>query len=149
MPKKVWWSGVAYLPGKHLLYAANRGTGLGPSNVVVFDARTRQIVTRIPVEINPYATVLSKDGRRLFVSNWASESVSVIDTAANKVIRTLHVGMNPNDMKLGHGWPPVCLLFERQHDSRHRCQHAGSCRAHLHNADAARAGRLNAGCHRD
>ena len=25
--KKVWWSGVAYLPGKHLIYAANRGTG--------------------------------------------------------------------------------------------------------------------------
>src|ERR1700744_614111 len=98
--KKVWWSGVAYLPGKHLIYAANRGTGLGPSNVVVFDARTRQIVTRIPVEINPYATVLSRDGRRLFVSNWASESVSVIDTGTNKVIRTLHVGMNPNDMKL-------------------------------------------------
>ncbi len=98
--KKVWWSGVAYLPGKHLIYAANRGTGVGPSNVVVFDAQTRQIVTRIPVEINPYATVLSKDGRRLFVSNWASESVSVIDTGTNKVIRTLHVGMNPNDMKL-------------------------------------------------
>jgi YVTN family beta-propeller protein len=98
--KKVWWSGVAYLPGKHLVYAANRGTDTGPSNVVVFDARTRQIVTRIPVQINPYATVLSKDGRRLFVSNWASESVSVIDTGTNKVIRTLHVGMNPNDMKL-------------------------------------------------
>ncbi|HEX4067464.1 MAG TPA: beta-propeller fold lactonase family protein [Acidobacteriaceae bacterium] len=99
-PKKVWWSGVAYLPGKNLIYAANRGTGTGPSNVVVFDAKTRQIVTRIPVEINPYATVLSQDGRRLFVSNWASESVSVIDTGTNRVIRTLHVGMNPNDMKL-------------------------------------------------
>src|SRR5215469_3828193 len=99
-PKQVWWSGIAYLPAKHVIYAANRGTGTGPSNVVVFDAKTRQIVTRIPVEINPYATVLSKDGRRLFVSNWASESVSVIDTDTNKVIRTLHVGMNPNDMKL-------------------------------------------------
>jgi len=99
-PKKVWWSGVAYLPGKHWLYAANRGTGPGPSNVVVFDARTRQIVTRIPVEINPYQLVLTTDGSKLFVSNWASESVSVIDTATNKVIRTLRVGMNPNDMKL-------------------------------------------------
>jgi YVTN family beta-propeller protein len=99
-PKQVWWSGVTYLPGKNLIYAANRGTGLGPSNVVVFDAKTRQIVTRIPVEINPYATVLSGDKRRLFVSNWASESVSVIDAETNKVIRTLHVGMNPNDMKL-------------------------------------------------
>jgi YVTN family beta-propeller protein len=98
--KKVWWSGVAYLPGKNLLYAANRGTGPGPSNVVVFDAKTRQIITRIPVDINPYQLVLTPDGSRLFVSNWASESVSVIDTATNKVIRTLRVGMNPNDMKL-------------------------------------------------
>jgi YVTN family beta-propeller protein len=99
-PKLVWWSGVAILPGRHVLYAANRGTGLGPSNVVVFDLKTRTILTRIPVEINPYETVLTPDGKRLFVSNWSSESVSVIDTSTNKVIRTLHVGMNPNDMKL-------------------------------------------------
>ncbi|MGC2399414.1 MAG: beta-propeller fold lactonase family protein [Acidobacteriaceae bacterium] len=99
-PSTVWWSGVAYLPSKNRLYAANRGTGLGPSNVVVFDAKTRAIVTRIPVEINPYQVVLTADGKKLFVSNWASESVSVIDTGTNKVVRTLHVGMNPNDMKL-------------------------------------------------
>ncbi len=99
-PKLVWWAGVAYLPAKHWLYAANRGTGPDPSNVVVFDTDTHEIVTRIPVEINPYQLVLTPDGKKLFVSNWASESVSVIDTATNKVVRTLHVGMNPNDMKL-------------------------------------------------
>jgi YVTN family beta-propeller protein len=99
-PSTVWWSGVAYLPSRRWLYAANRGTGLGPSNVVVFDLKTRAILTRIPVEINPYQVVLTPDGKRLFVSNWSSESVSVIDTTTNKVIRTLRVGMNPNDMKL-------------------------------------------------
>jgi YVTN family beta-propeller protein len=99
-PRKVWWAGVTVLPEKHTVYAANRGTGTGPSDVVVFDAKTREVITRIPAEINPYATVLSRDHRRLFVSNWASESVSVIDTGTNKVVRTLHVGMNPNDMKL-------------------------------------------------
>jgi YVTN family beta-propeller protein len=99
-PKLVWWSGVAYLPGRHLLYAANRSTGTGPGNVVVFDAKTQQIVTRIPVETTPYETVLTPNGKLLFASNWSSESVSVIDTATNKVVRTLHVGINPNDMKL-------------------------------------------------
>ena len=99
-PKLVWWSGVAYLPSSHRLYAANRGTGTGPSNVVVFDAKTHQIITRIPVEVSPYQTVLTPDGTHLFVSNWSSESVSVIDTSTNQVIRTLQVGMNPNDMKL-------------------------------------------------
>ncbi len=99
-PKQVWWSGLAYLPAKNWLYAANRGTGPGPSNVVVFDMKTRTILTRIPVEINPYQLVLAPDGHKLFVSNWASQSVSVIDTATNQVIRTIRVGMNPNDMKL-------------------------------------------------
>jgi YVTN family beta-propeller protein len=99
-PKEVWWAGVAYLPARHWLYAANRGTGPEPSNVVVFDARTHAIVTRIPVEINPYQLVLTPDGHSLFVSNWASQSVSVIDTQTNRVIRTLRVGINPNDMKL-------------------------------------------------
>jgi YVTN family beta-propeller protein len=99
-PKLVWWSGVAYLPSRHLIYAANRGTGTGPGSIVVFDAKTRQVVTRISVETTPYQTLLTPDGRSLFVSNWSSESVSVIDTASNKVVRVLHVGMNPNDMKL-------------------------------------------------
>src|SRR3984885_3121326 len=99
-PKQVWWSGSAYLPSRHLLYAANRGTGYGPSNIVVFDTKARTILTRIPVEINPGAVVPTADGKRLFVSNWSSESVSVIDTGSNKVIRTLHIGMNPNDMKI-------------------------------------------------
>jgi YVTN family beta-propeller protein len=99
-PKQVWWMGVAYLPSKHLLYAVNKGTGTGPGNVVVFDASTRQIVTRIPLETSPYQAVLSPDGKRLFISNWSSQSVSVIDTATNTVIRSLRVGMNPNAMEL-------------------------------------------------
>ena len=79
-PDLVWWSGVAYLPRKHWLYAANRGTGTGPSDVVVFDTKTRQIVTRIPVEVRPYRPSSASMASSLFVSNWSSESVSVIDT---------------------------------------------------------------------
>jgi YVTN family beta-propeller protein len=97
---KVYWSGLAYHPTRDLLYAANRGTNADPSNVVVFDTKTRKIVTRIPVEINPYELVFSKDGSTLFVSNWASSSVSVIDTASNRVTSVIRVGSNPNDMKL-------------------------------------------------
>jgi YVTN family beta-propeller protein len=99
-PKDVWWTGVAYQPAKHLLYAANKGTGTGPGNIVVFDSSTHQIVTRIPVEITPYQALLSHDGKRLFVSNWSSESISVIDTATNTVIRSVHVGINPTAMAL-------------------------------------------------
>jgi YVTN family beta-propeller protein len=97
---KVYWSGLAHHPTKDLLYAANRGTTAAPSNVVVFDTKTRRMITRIPVEINPYELVFSKDGETLFVSNWGSNSVSVIDTASNRVTNVIHVGANPNDMKM-------------------------------------------------
>jgi YVTN family beta-propeller protein len=98
--KDVWWSGIAHHPSKDLLYAANRGTNERPSNVVVFDTKTGHIVTRIPVDVNPYQLVFSPDGGTLFVSNWASNSVSVIDTLSNRVTASIQVGSNPNDMKL-------------------------------------------------
>ncbi len=98
--KQVWWSGVAYLPGKRVVYAVNRGTGTAAGDVVVFDAATRKIVTRIPVGVTPYEAVLAKDGSKLFVSNWSDASVSVIDTATNQVVKTISVGINPNDMRL-------------------------------------------------
>jgi len=99
-PEKIHWAGLACHPSKHLLYAADRGTGSTPTDVVVFDTTTRQIVTRIPVDVNPYELVFAPDGRTLFVSNWASGSVSVIDTQTNRVTGTIRVGVNPNDMKL-------------------------------------------------
>ena len=53
------------------------------------------------MDVNPYELVFSADGQTLFVSNWASNTVSVIDTNANRVKRVIDVGANPNDMKLG------------------------------------------------
>ena len=96
----IWWAGVARHPTKPRLYAANQGVDETPTNVVVFDTASGKLVTRIPVDISPYQLVLSRDGGKLFVSNWSSRSVSVIDTATDKVTATLAVGANPNDMVL-------------------------------------------------
>jgi YVTN family beta-propeller protein len=52
------------------------------------------------VEVNPYALVLSDNGQTLYVSNWASDSVSVIDVGAMRVAGRIPVGGNPNDMAL-------------------------------------------------
>ncbi len=99
-PTQVWWSGVAYLRGKNLLYAINRGTGTGPGYVAVFDVGSGKLLKRIPVDTTPYQALLTPDGKYLFVTNWSSASVSVIDTATDNVIHKLAVGSNPNDMKL-------------------------------------------------
>jgi YVTN family beta-propeller protein len=96
----VFWTGVAHHPKKNLLYATNRGMGTDPGSVVVFDTATKQLKTRIPVELSPWDTVVSEDGKTLYVSNHASDSISVIDTATEKVVASIATDRNPNDMVL-------------------------------------------------
>ena len=97
--EQVWWAGLEFDARRNLLYAVNRGTSTDqPSAMVVFDAKTHVVVDRIPVGVTPYEVRLSADGRRLFVSNWADRTVSVIDAATRKPITTVPVGPNPNDM---------------------------------------------------
>ena len=97
---ELYWSGLVHHHSKPLLFAANRGTGAGPSNVVVFDTASGKLLERIPVEVNPYALVLSDNGQTLYVSNWGSGSVSVIDVNTLRVTGRIAVGENPNDMAL-------------------------------------------------
>jgi YVTN family beta-propeller protein len=97
---ELYWSGLTHHRTKPLLFAANRGTGAGPSNVVVFDTAAGTLKERIPVEVNPYALVLSDNGQTLYVSNWGSDSVSVIDVNSLRVTGRIAVGDNPNDMVL-------------------------------------------------
>ena len=96
-----YWSGLAHHPHKNLLFAANMGAGDKPGSVFVFDTSSGKIVTRIGVEMSPYAAVLGPDGSRLYVSNWASQSVSVIDTDSLKVVASIATGPNPNDLVAG------------------------------------------------
>jgi YVTN family beta-propeller protein len=97
---ELYWAGMVHHPKKNLLFAANMGTGAKPGSVVVFDTSNGKLLQRIAVEMNPYSVVLNADGSRLYVSNWASQSVSVIDTDAMKVTASIAVGPNPNAMEL-------------------------------------------------
>jgi YVTN family beta-propeller protein len=97
---KIYWSGLVHHPSKPILYAANRGTGNTRGEIVLFNSDSGAIQGRIPTEINPYDVILSPDSKRLYVSNWASASVSVIDTESNKTIATIATDRNPNDMTL-------------------------------------------------
>ena len=92
----IFWAGLVCHPTKDLLFAANRTAG----NIVAFKASTGEIVTRIPVDVNPYDLVLSSDAKTLYCSNWASDSVSVIDTERLEVTASIGVGDNPCDMAL-------------------------------------------------
>jgi YVTN family beta-propeller protein len=98
---EVYWSGVAMHPKKNLLYAANRGADPNPGHITVFDGETGRAIKNIPVDVSPYDLQFNPDGTMLYVSNWGSDSISVIDVAAGKVVATVGTGRNPNDLELG------------------------------------------------
>lgn len=96
------------------------------NSVAVIDTVSRSVLAEIPVGIYPYMPLLSADGSKLYVSNWGgrvpgpgdftdgmfpvivdrrtgipvSGTVSVIDTAANAVMKTISVGLHPVGMAL-------------------------------------------------
>jgi len=95
---KTWWSGVLADPKRAIVWAANRGTSMDATDVVQFDAKTGAVKGRAHVGVSPYELALTKDGKRLFVSNWGDKTVSVVDAQSLQVIKTIPVGFNPNDM---------------------------------------------------
>ena len=98
--ERTWWSGVHSDPKRGLIWAANRGTSMSATDIVAFDAKTGAVRKRVRVGVSPYEIALAQNGERLFVTNWGEKTVSVVDVAAQKVIKTIPVGFNPNDMVL-------------------------------------------------
>ena len=97
---ETYWSGLAMHPKKDLLYAANRGADPKRGHVSVFDTATGRVVNKIPVDVSPYDLQFDPDGSTLYVSNWGSDSVAVIDVEKSMVIATIPTGRNPNDLQL-------------------------------------------------
>lgn len=94
--ERIYWAGLVHHPSQPLVFAANRTAG----EIVVFNTDTGAAVKRIATEVNPCDLVLSNDGRSLYCSNWASDSVSVIDLERLETVMTIGVGDNPSDMVL-------------------------------------------------
>lgn len=55
-------------------------------------------LTRLKLNSEGYACVLSPDKKRLYVSLWGGNAIAVVDPATNTVITNISVGSHPNDM---------------------------------------------------
>jgi YVTN family beta-propeller protein len=84
-------------------------TGIPASGTVtVIDAATAKVLRHIDVGLHPSAMAASGDGTRLYVANANSDSISVVDTGSDNVVRTLNVrlfrgaplGSSPNALAL-------------------------------------------------
>jgi len=88
--------GITIHPTSGKLYVCNEGN----HEVWVLNPDTLALEARIAVGQYPHSCIMGTDNRHLYVSNWGSRSLSLIDTETNRRIRDLTVGLRPNEMTI-------------------------------------------------
>ncbi|PWT92211.1 MAG: hypothetical protein C5B54_03920 [Acidobacteria bacterium] len=89
-------AGISVSPDGSRLYAVQVLGNL----LSVIDATSGKEIKTIPLEAEPYSTLLTPDGKTLFVSIWGKAEVLEIDADSLQTRNTLAVGEHPNSMAL-------------------------------------------------
>jgi YVTN family beta-propeller protein len=74
--------GIAFTPGGETAYVA------AGSDVAVIDTALGRVVGEIPIGSAVSTLAVSPDGRRLYVGSLSGKSVTVVETATNKIVGT-------------------------------------------------------------
>jgi YVTN family beta-propeller protein len=96
MPK-----GAILSPDATRFYVTNFGMANG-HNITVYDATTLAQVDTIHLPGIVVESVLSSDGKTIYASNFARNSVQVIDVATHRVRREITAGLHPKILVLSH-----------------------------------------------
>src|SRR5664279_1156863 len=81
--------------GKRLYVIAQESNTL-----LIVDAETNKVLSKIIVGDHPHSVILSKDGQKAYVSNQWSDNISEIDLSAGRVTDTLKTGNGPAGLSL-------------------------------------------------
>jgi len=92
----VFLAGLAVHPSTGKIYVCNEAN----HEVWVLNPDTLVRETVIPTGQHPHSCIVGADRKHLYITNWGSRSVTVIDTATNRRIRDITVGLRPNDLAL-------------------------------------------------
>lgn len=101
------WLGACLLCAAHALAAPFAYAPDDRQKMNVIDLAANRVVTQITVESAAIGVAASASGNRLYVSDWATNTLQVIDTANNATVATLDVcsapyvpALNPAGTKL-------------------------------------------------
>jgi YVTN family beta-propeller protein len=92
----VFLAGIAVEPHTGTLYVCNEAN----HEIWVVRPDTWKVQRTIGTGQHPHSCILGADGRHLYVSDWGSRSVSILDTKAQRRLRDVEVGIRHNDMAL-------------------------------------------------
>ena len=94
---EIFLAGLTVRPDSGRIYVCNEAH----HEIWVLNGQTLALEGRIGVGMHPHSCVLGADRRHLYVSDWGSRSVSVVDTEKGRHVREIEVGLRPNDMAVG------------------------------------------------
>lgn len=86
---------VVLQPDERLLWVSMTGTEPQDNAVEVIDTLHDKSVARIPLSAGYHEMVFSADGRHAFISNRQSQSLTIVDAAALKIVREVDLGFEP------------------------------------------------------
>ena len=89
-------TGLATNPTRNEVYVVNSGPAEGSGSVSIIETETNHVAATISVHGKPYFVSVNRSGRRAYVANSASNSVSVLDLAARRTMATVPSGPDPN-----------------------------------------------------
>jgi YVTN family beta-propeller protein len=92
--RSVFLAGIAVDAKSGKLYVANEAN----HEIWILDSQDLSLQASIPVGQYPHSCIFGGDGQHLYVSNWGSRTVSIINTATGQRVRDQAVGIRPNDM---------------------------------------------------
>ena len=87
---------VSFTPDGKRAYVSIFNNARTVNLVGVLDTASNTFITTVPVGVRPFALEVTPDGKRVYVPNHDSGSISVIDTATNAVVDTIKVAPNPH-----------------------------------------------------
>ncbi|TGV09968.1 YncE family protein [Alcaligenaceae bacterium 429] len=85
---------LTFSPRHNTLYVASAGSfeeGSAPSTIFLLDPATLTVKGEIPLERKGFALTLDDEASRLYVGNAVDSSITVVDTASNKVLTTVQL----------------------------------------------------------
>src|SRR5882757_235562 len=87
---------IAFSPDGSRAYVSIFNNNRTVNVVGVLDTASGQFLAMVPVRVPPLALDLPPEGKRDYVRNHESGSITVIDTATNTVVHTIQVAPNPH-----------------------------------------------------
>ncbi len=91
---EVFLAGIAVHPTTGKLYVCNEAN----HEIWVLRPKTFTLEATVAAGQHPHSCVIGADRAHLYVSNWGSRNVSVVDLARLRRVRDIAVGVRPNEM---------------------------------------------------